>query len=328
MTLSSLAIVDVAVIGAGLAGLSCARALADAGRGVAIFDKARGVGGRMATRRGTLASFDHGAQYFTARDPDFVSAVGDWQAAGVVGGWQGRIRAFDGLNFAPVASERRFVGLPGMSSLGRHLLGSLPFFAEHKLMELAFNGSDWRLKFDDGGRCHARWLVLAVPAPQAAALLGPDHPLHEQVAAVSMAPCWSLMLRFDHPLPCEFEGCFVNTGPLSWVARNSSKPGRPSGEAWVLHACPEWSRLHVRESPESVVVALLSAFSRIANVRIEPPEVNAHRWLYALADRPLYEGCLLLEHEQLGLAGDWLHGSRIEGAWLSGRQLAQRLLAL
>jgi len=328
MTLDLLATVDIAVIGAGLAGLSCARHLSNAGAKVAIFDKARGVGGRLATRRGSLACFDHGAQYFTARAPELVLAVADWQADGVVEQWQGRIRAFDGTHFAPVPSERRYVGVPGMSSLAQHLLGKLPFFAEHRLLELAWNGHDWRLKFEDGGRCHARWLVLALPAPQAAALLGMEHPLYAQVASVSMAPCWSVMLRCARPLPCEFDGCFVNAGPLSWVARDSSKPSRPRSEAWVLHASPVWSRQHVRESPEAVTVALLSAFARLANTRIEPPEVNAHRWLYAMADQPLQFGCLGLLDQHLVLAGDWLNGSRVEGAWLSGLRSAEWLLAL
>ena len=84
-----------AVIGAGIAGLSCARALAASGVHVTVFDKSRGSGGRMSTRRGEGWACDHGAQYFTARDPLFQAELARWQAAGVAARWQPRLTVFD-----------------------------------------------------------------------------------------------------------------------------------------------------------------------------------------------------------------------------------------
>lgn len=325
--MTPLHVLDVAVIGAGVAGLSCANTLAQAGLKVAIFDKARGAGGRMATRRGEHASFDHGAQYFTAHVPAFHAAVAQWQAAGVVTEWKGRIVAWDGTSFADSDGKTRYVAEPGMSGLCRYLMGDLSFFSQHKLIGFERDGEGWRLDFESGETAACRKLVLALPAPQAAQLLEAEPALHAIVAGVTMSPVWAVMVRFAEPLNLDFAGCFVNQGPLSWVARNSSKPGRPAGEAWVLHGSPGWSQVHVSEKEDSVSNALLAAFRNLVGVQAGVEELSAHRWLYAQADNPLNVGCLVDASATLGLAGDWINGSRVEGAWDSGLQVAEKLLA-
>lgn len=325
--MTPLHVLDVAVIGAGMAGLSCARSLARAGLSVAIFDKARGAGGRMATRRGEQASFDHGAQYFTVRSPDFAADVAQWQAAGAAALWPARVKAWDGSQFSAVADEARWVGLPGMSALCRHLLGDLDFAAQHKLSAFARDGAGWRLDFDNGETAACRQLVLALPAPQAASLLADQPALQAQAAAVSMQPCWAVMLRLDEVLEVDFDACFVNAGPLGWVARNSSKPGRPAGEAWLLHASAAWSQAQLGAKEDSVGQQLLAAFAELCGRRLSPVELLAHRWLHAQAEAPLSVGCLYDAEAHLGLAGDWLNGARLEGAWHSGLALAQAILA-
>ncbi|MGQ5525268.1 NAD(P)/FAD-dependent oxidoreductase [Chitinimonas sp. PSY-7] len=325
--MTPLHVLDVAVIGAGIAGLSCANALTQAGLNVAIFDKARSAGGRMATRRGEFASFDHGAQYFTAHLPTFHEVVAQWQAAGVVTEWKGRIVAWDGTKFEDADGKTRYVAEPGMSGLCRYLLGELNFFAQHKLIGFDREGDGWRLDFENGETAACRRLVLALPAPQSAALLENMPELQATIAGVIMSPAWAVMTRFSEPINLDFAGCFVNQGPLSWVARDSSKPGRPAGEAWVLHGSPSWSQAHVNEKEGNVSNALLAAFRNLAGIQIGVEELSAHRWLYAQADNPMNVGCLMDASGTLGLAGDWINGSRVEGAWDSGFQLAEKMLS-
>lgn len=337
--------IDVAVIGAGMAGLSCAAALAAAGRCVSIFDKSRGVGGRMATRRSEQAAFDHGAQYFTAKHPDFQAAVAGWQAAGVVAEWQAQFRVSDAAGQAwrnlltetapQVAHVPRYVATPRMSALGRHLLADFPFYAEHRLTALATMGEGWRLCFDGQPDCYANELVLALPAPQLAALWSADLPDHNHIqhltAPVNMQPTWAVMLTLARPLSVAADGLFVNHGALSWVANNSSKPDRAaSPQTWVLHASPAWSQAHVDASAEQVIAELSAAFCALFALDLDSlhiQQAQAHRWLYALAEHPLQMQCHYNANAKLGLVGDWLHGSRVEGAWLSGQALAQRMLA-
>ncbi|MEC7120800.1 MAG: FAD-dependent oxidoreductase [Pseudomonadota bacterium] len=317
---------EVAVVGAGMAGLSCARHLADTGMDVHVFDKARGVGGRMATRRMDEMGFDHGAQYFTAHSAAFTQQVEAWQQAGVVAAWQGRIAATDLQQIQPVEPQSRYVGVPRMSAVGRHLLGVLPFYPDHRLVECQFDGQYWHLQFDTQPSVLAKSLVLALPAPQVVDLLEIDHPLYADAVLQDMLPCWALMLHVAEPIAVDFEGCFVNAGILGWVARNSSKPDRAAAEAWVIHANHAWSQAQVDADPIWVQQQLYTAFCQLVQQPVHVEQQSVHRWLYALAAKALHVGCWYEPAQQFGIVGDWLAGSRIEGAWQSGQQLADRMI--
>jgi renalase len=321
---------DVLVIGAGLAGLACAERLAGAGQRVLVVDKARGVGGRLATRRGEGVTFDHGAQYFTARDPRFSVTVGEWAERGLVAPWQARIMAFDGHSLSVSGPETRYVGLPGMNAICKAIAARLDVQCERRVVLLVREDSGWRATDASGAVFTARQLVITAPPAQSAALLAPWPAFQRVAEGVAMAPCWAVMLELSEPLPVDFDGCFVNAGPLRWVARNSSKPGRPATETWVLHASAEWTSDHLDAAPAEVVQRLCDAMTALApslGASIKVVTSTAHRWLYSQADAPLREGCFWWHDATLGLAGDWLAGSRVEGAWLSGDGLAERMLA-
>jgi predicted NAD/FAD-dependent oxidoreductase len=319
----------VAVIGAGIAGLSCATALREAGIAVRVFEKSRGAGGRMATRRGEDWSCDHGAQYFTARHPDFVREVERWCAAGVAARWAPVLRALASATLRETdPAVMRFVGMPGMSAPVRHLADALDPQYACTIGAMARGDAGFRLSGAESGAIDGAFaaVAVAVPAPQAARLLRDCAPgLASLAGGVAMRGCWSLMLRYGAPLALPFDAAFVNEGPLAWVARNAGKPGREGAETWVLHAGPEWSEAHLEDDAEAVATALLAAFARLgAGV---PQAWTAHRWRYALADPPLESGCAWDARLGVGLCGDWLNGGRVEGAWLSGRELAARLAA-
>lgn len=324
--------IDIAVIGAGMAGLSCARRLAEAGRQVVLFDKSRGVGGRMATRRREQSSFDHGAQYFTVHDAAFAEQVAKWQQAGAVAEWTGLIYASDADGqLTQSSAQARYVGTPRMSALARHLLADLPCHLSHRLTALHHDGDCWHLSFDGQPEQLAHQVVLALPAPQLAALFAPEDQMHQLAASVQMQPTWAVMIDTDEVLDVPFEGCFVNHGVLSWVACNSSKPARPhldQSQSWVLHANSEWSQDHVDDPVEQIQAACIAAFGDLIDqpLKVDMSKISTHRWLYALAEQPLEQGCGWDAVRGLGVAGDWLHGSRVEGAWLSGQRLAEQML--
>ena len=139
-----------------------------------------------------------------------------------------------------------------------------------------------------------------------------------------MRGCWALMLQFDHALDLSFDAAFVNSGPLRWLARNSSKPARAGAESWLLHAEAEWSEQHLEQPAEAVAALLLQAFAALGGP--PPARWTAHRWRYADTAPPLTAGCAWSAEAGLGLCGDWLHGGKVEGAWLSGRRLAQAVI--
>ncbi len=308
----------IAVVGAGVAGLACARALSRRGLAVEVFDKARGCGGRMSSRHRGNLGFDHGAQYFTARSPAFAAEVARWEAAGAVGRWSGRERGAE-------PREPRFVGTPRMSAVGRQLAAGLTLRLQRRVAALEREAGTWQLSFEDGPRVGGfSHVVLALPAPQAVALLPAGSALAGRLAEVEIEPCWAVLLAWTQPLELGFDAARLADGPLAWAARNASKPGRGEAECWVLHGAPGWSRAHLEDPPQRVVEALRGAFADCASrVLPTPCHADAHRWRYALVTRPLGEP--FLEDEEVGLAvcGDGCLGGRVEAAWTSGDALGR-----
>ena len=317
----------IAVIGAGIAGLSCATALREAGLEPAVFDKGRGPSGRMSTHRGEDWQCDHGAQYFTARSPQFRAEVARWQEAGAAARWSPRLRVLDGASTSEPGSDlARFVGVPRMSAPARLLAGALDLRTGVSVDAARRAADRWQLRSVEHGWLAGRFeaLVLAVPAPQAVPLLEPLAPSLAALAArVRMRGSRALMLRFAAPLALPFDAAFVNYGPLRWIARDSSKPGRGGTETWLLHANAAWSEVHIDEDAQTVAELLLAAFVELGGAR--PAAWSAHRWRYADTEAALDQGCAWQPELRIGLCGDWLNGGKVEGAWLSGRALAGQL---
>ena len=308
----------IGIVGAGMAGLSCAARLAEAGAAVSLVDKGRSAGGRLSTRRAETVlgpvRFDHGAQYFTARDEAFRRQVADWRRDGVVAPW-------------PAAGEDAWVGVPGMNALARALAARRDIALSCRVDAIAREGAGWRLAGADSGLGPFDRLAVALPAEQAAALL---RPVAADMAALAAAtpsdPCWTVMASFDAPLAIPGD-VVKRAGPIGWAARDSAKPGRGGPESWVVQASPDWSRRHLEETPDAVLPLLLSGLGDLAGAPLpEPVHAAAHRWRYARSGT-LGQDCLWDAGLRLGACGDWLLGPRVEAAWLSGRRLADAMLA-
>jgi renalase len=311
---------SVAVIGAGLAGLACARRLAESGAHVRVFEAQRAPGGRLATRRFAVASFDHGAQYVTARDPAFRDLLEAAAAAGAAAQWQPEWpgRSHD---------EALWVGTPAMNALPRWLAENLDVEYGARIVRLERGRQGWAL-LDDRGLAHSDFtaVALALPAPAAAALAGPRTPLAARARAAVMAPCWAAMAAFDAPLPGVPDAGFAQDGLLGWYARNGSKPGREGRESWVLHAAAGWSRVEFGQRAQNVLRALLDRFSEHVGRALPRTLVaDAYRWRHARVESPVGEDCLLDVETGIGFCGDWCLDARAESAWLSGAALGTRL---
>ena len=319
---------QIAVIGAGMAGLTAARVLIDQGHDVVVVDKARGAGGRMSTRREGEYRFDHGAQYFTARDPRFRRHVLAWRERGLVESWTPRIAVVGNARQTDRNNDtERFVGVPGMNAICKELAveqSDCRFGWNVKALEQT--GSGWTLHSNEGEKLVSDALIITTPPVQASALLS-DPEISETLAKVEMLPCWSVMLVLDRPLLADHDAAFVNEGPLSWVSCQASRFERTESHTWVLHANPEWSRQHLESSREDVIEWLLEAAQRLPCAQsFSVRKVFAHRWRYALARKPLEGGALWFASKNLALAGDWCNGSRVEGAFLSGAAAAGQIM--
>ncbi len=320
--------ISIAVIGAGMAGLACARELSRADVRVTVFEKSRGLGGRLATRREGAAAFDHGAQYVTARSPAFQRYLDHASDVGALAPWRPDLledrRRWD----QPIDDWR--VGTPGMSSLVRPLARGLDVRTGVAIAELRAGPGGWQLRTDGGwGSSVFRAVAVAIPAPQALPLLAPLAPAFGRVAAAEMAPCWSVMAEFDDPLDAGAAVRRFGTGALTWAACDSSKPQRPPGHRWVLQAAPAWSRAHLESAATDVAEALWREFAASAGLGPRrPARLSAHRWRHALVERPLDQPYLADEERAVGTCGDWCLAPRVEAAYTSGRALAHALLTI
>ena len=299
-----------------MAGLTAARALKEAGHSVVVFDKSARVGGRMATRCVDHQSFDHGAQYFTARGTDFKNRVQQWQADGIVAEW----------------GNDRFVGTGGMSGPARAVARGLDVIGSCEVTALRQTAAGWSLESPaktSSRSFHRSFsaIVLALPAPQALKVLATtDHKI-PKLEHARYAPCWAATLAFSSSQTLPFQDLRPNDDMIAWIARDSSKPGRlPSPETFVIHATPAWSRANLEVLPDDACTALLTRFRVITGFTTEPTYAAAHRWRYALVEQPANRPYLWLADANIGACGDWCLGPRVESAYDSGRALAHAIL--
>lgn len=347
----------VAVVGAGMAGATCAAALRQAGWAVTVVDKARGPGGRMATRRAAwrdaaggehAAWWHHGAPSFEVTSVDFAAQVAAWAEAGWV--LPSASRADDGL--------RRWQAAGAQPGLCRALLDGVDNHWASAVGSVARDGAGWWLGVGANplkatvsiGPFDA--VVLALPPAQAAPLLAPHEADWARASAlVGMQPCWTLLGVVRHGVAEAVDGgAGADTGAwpdaldqplphrsggvLASARRQSLPPGEPDWpaghEAWVLHATAGWSTRHLEDTPEQVVQQLTAAW---AALWAEPPvwiSCAAHRWRYARPAVAPWAGSVGSRWHPgagLGQCGDHLAGTGVEAAWRSGRALAQAMLA-
>ncbi len=325
----------IAIIGAGIAGAACAQRLQQQGQQVVVFDKGRSAGGRMSSKRTSAGYLDLGAQYFTARTPAFSSQCQRWLAQQVIERWQGALGVIEQgkLSASPDDTER-YVGIPSMQKPVQQLLADIS--VQHaEVSAVHFEQGRWQLFAGADLLGQFQQLVLAVPQQQAERLLQHVLESHSQLktlfAQSALLPCWAVNIELAaaDSLPLQFDGIFVKQdAQVSWLARQGSKSGRAGPQQWLVHFNPLWSAANLDLSGDEVAQQALSALQRLFNTRLQAAATLSHRWRYAqqAAEYPLL-GAVMLNDLKLGLCGDWLNGGRVENAWLSGRQLAEALIA-
>lgn len=320
----------VAVVGAGIAGLACARRLVASGHQVKLYDKGRGVGGRAATRRIRVGQsdlrFDHGAQYFTARDPAFRIEVDRLVAAGAVVRYPNTLIAITDTGRSRLPDEPRFVGAPGMNAMAKALADGLDVETSCQVNACTRDARGWALSLSTGATTGPfDNIVIAVPAEQAASLLLPIAPaLAQEAQAARTSPCWATMLAFSSPIQVDFEAARVSdSSPLAWVA--AMKGNNSAHACWALHAKPDWSRENIEQSAEWVADRLARAFAGIARIDRQPVHASAHRWRYAQVQFSAGTPFGWDEDLGIGVCGDWRLGPRIELAWQSGDALGSKI---
>lgn len=291
----------IGIVGAGVAGLTCARRLEALGHEVELFDKGRFPGGRVATREHEGLVFDHGAQYVRAHSLHFAATLERWKAAGALQDY----------------GKERWVGAPTMRALAEQMADGLNV----RLQSTVTGVSKGSITLDDGSTHTFDAVVVTAPTPQVRKLLPDDSTLLPLLSAETHAPCWALMLEFEERIPKSIEV----SDDVVWAARESDKPQRGAGERWIVHATSEWSTEHVELSREDAAERLLEVLRKADPALPNPTFLRAHRWRFARAMEPIGVNCVFDTKYVIGVCGDGFVGASIENAWLSGRAMAESL---
>lgn len=305
----------VVVVGAGLAGVACGVELAAAGVEVRILERARTVGGRMASRRIDGRPVDLGAAYFTVRDPAFAQVVARWQGAGLARPWTTELAVLGGAERGRSAGPVRWAARGGLRSLVAALAEGLPVELEHEVRAVGPGPTV------DGEPAEA--VVLAMPDPQARRLLTADAPAAALVEGRRWRSVIAVAAGWRRREWAPMAAAFVNDHPLlSLVADDGDRRG-DGAPVLVAHTTDEVATRHDAR-PDDAVAPVVDALRQLLGVRSDPLWTHAHRWRYASPpgdrDQPFHLGA-----DGVALAGDGWGSARVETAWRSGRELGRAL---
>ncbi len=321
---------SVAIIGAGLAGLTCGTALKGLVEDLRIFEKSVMPGGRVGFFRAGDYEFNHGAQYFTVNNPLFWNIVSAWQTEGIVRPWDGWIVELQkGQVTNSDMATQRFIGVPRMLKVAEQLALNCNLVTSVNISELEKqSGKGWRL-FNERGDYQGAYdiVIIATAAHQVADLCPSISMISKPAENVDMTVCWSGMFAFEKALNIPYDAAFVLDSPLSWISRYQCTNAANDADCWVLQASPEWSQQYVASFRGRVMHALLDAFWEATDVSANKPvSASVHRWRHALPINPINEDSLFDEAAAIGACGDWCTAPRIEGAVLSGFSMADRVM--
>jgi renalase len=318
----------IAIIGAGMAGLTAARALSQQHE-VVVFEKSRGVGGRIATRQHEAFFFDHGAQFFAAKTPVFRDFIAPYLDTGVVAIWKGHFQERDKHG---VLSEREwsdepahYVGTPSMNAFPKALAQGLAVRRNTQIQAVEKTPSGWSLSVEGGENFSGfDWLISAIPVAQVSALLPGGMTFSSLLSKIEMQACYSLMLGFDEPVSFEFDAALIHEADISWISVNASKPGRNADPTLLVHSTNRWAEANVDLPRAQVIEHLLHETAIQAGTIVhQATHVDVQRWLYANAEKRVdAEPCFIDFDQRMTVCGDWCIHGRIEAAFLSGHAAA------
>ena len=321
---------SVAIVGAGMSGLTCATALKGLIDRVTVFDRNVFPGGRVSRFRAGDLEFNHGAQYFTVSNPLFWNIVSAWQTDGIVRPWNGWIVELNnGQIVNSDMSVQRYVGVPRMQVVAENLARHCQILTSTNITELERREDGRWCLFSERGDYQGSFdiVIIATAAHQVSSLCANVPAIARLADNVNMTACWSGMFAFDKRLNVPYDAAHVLNSPVSWISRYQYSEAPAKSDCWVVHASPEWSQQHVASFRGRVMSALLDAFWDAIDLDQQPPSFSSvHCWKYAQPINPINQDSVFVEDQALGACGDWCTAPRVEGAVLSGFSMADRVM--
>jgi predicted NAD/FAD-dependent oxidoreductase len=320
---------NIAIIGAGLSGLVVANMLKTHAH-ITIFEKSRGVGGRMATRRAKPYFFDHGTQFFKARSTEFKQFLAPLIIDGIIKPWHANFVEIEDRTITQTRCWHddypHYVGTPHMNAIGKYLAQGLNIQLNTKISKVEKQHHNWCL-YDSDAQPIADfdWVIITIPPIQATEIL----PLNYQsiTSQSKMQGCFSLMLGFTTPLNLGFDAALIRGEDISWVSVNSSKPDRSDHFSLLVHSTNKWADQHIDDDSEQVINYLSQQTSNIIDHDVSRAEHQVvHGWRYANIAKQQREPYYLDMAQNLGICGDWFVQGRVEAAFTSAYNLTNEIM--
>ncbi|PPR77688.1 MAG: hypothetical protein CFH01_01407 [Alphaproteobacteria bacterium MarineAlpha2_Bin1] len=321
----------IAIIGSGLSGLTLATNLINYAE-VIIFEKSRGVGGRLATRRINDFNFDHGAQFFTVKTKEFRNLVTLLEEKNVVQRWDARFAEYD---MSKVTHSHQwnseyphYVGVPNMNSIGKYLSKNLNIRLNTKINKITSDKNSLEV-FDDEGNSQGNfdWVLFAIPPKQIIETIPRNFKYYDKIKNLDMLGCYSLLLGFDNKIELPFDAALVTRAKISWISINSTKPLRPKNFTMVINSTNKWADENMNMPDDKVKKFLLNETSKILNKNLSNLKViDLQRWRYANISRQKLAKPLIDKENRIGVCGDWCIQGRVEFAFISSKKVVEEIL--
>lgn len=326
---------NIAIIGAGLSGLVLGSRLREFAN-VTLFEKSRGVSGRLATRTIGGYEFDHGAQFLTSRSKAFKKFLAPYITCGYVTEWLPRVITLEvgKKSYTRPWFEPHFVGSPAMTTLCKKLAADQKIELRVRVTELIQGNNGWSLQAVDSKiKTEFDWVISTAPAPQTRELFGGY--IQEKLLSgeggldsVQMSPCFVLMLGFKALPKLHFDAAKVKRSPIEWIMLNSSKAGRGAASALVVQTSNDWAKENLERPQKEVIAILLAELGQLLPGSLPDHDViSLQCWRYSRVEKPMAQDYLLDAEARLAACGDWAVEGRVEGAFTSAEKLASALRA-
>lgn len=324
--------VKIAIIGAGISGLALANTIKNNAE-IELFEKSRGFGGRVATRRANDFNFDHGAQFFKVKTLEFHNYIQPMLDQNIIKLWEARfIEIIDGK----ITNKRtwgndpaNYVGTPSMNSIGKYMAEGLNVQLSKKVERIS--KEDKWVVYDENNEALGEydWVISSIPPLQAQQMIPDLNVIFPNIKEYEMLACFSLMLGYEQPLELDFDAALVKGFDISWISVNSSKPSRDNNYTLLVHSTNKWAQENIEKDRDWVKDYLCDELKKIIPIKTEKAEyIGLQGWRYAniMKQKKGFEYFLNNEN-QIGLCGDWFIQGRIEAAYLSGTHLGKELLS-
>jgi predicted NAD/FAD-dependent oxidoreductase len=339
--------VDIAIVGAGLAGLTAALPLQAAGYSLLLLEKSRGLGGRLASYRLNGSRCDRGLRYLTDEGRLLSGLVRSLRERQILTPWITASHRYTAEGLQPNPPQTHYVAPEGMSQIAKELGRDVPVWYSRRVAAITPQSQGWRVGLeavlagsDAPLEVTASAVILAIPAPQAVTILdtvpGINADVMNRLQSVTYDPCLTLLAQYSRdrvPAQIPWRSVeFPGDPDLSWLGLDSSKRESSSSgrdrPLVVINSSAELARSHLddRELTPVIEHLLSQGAARLGSWLQTPEHRHLHRWRYAIPAQVWPQDTVVLDtRSPLVCCGDWCGSRQVETALRSGLAAASSI---